>query len=226
MWAHRCFWPRCERTESDTRSCDFSFSLRKNLSRSTLMSGKKYNTGAVAKLLEDALSTWWMTSFKTRKYRFPIYVVSYKPIWRQTRPDQRTFLLYGHPARHRLRATRLEWQKTSSFRPNLAAYMCLSSQLRLAWSGYKAIWCDLKKLCIHIIPFSVAMQNQHLWPESRERVRSPSPACAIVQTEAFTDTYVLAQPGISKNSSRVPHGRKAHILVRRTEWPTQLACRV
>lgn len=107
-------------------------------------------------------------------------------------------LLYGHPARHRLRATRLEWQKTSNVRPSLAAYMCLSSRLRLAWSGYKPIWCDLKKLWIHIIPCSVAMQKQRLWPEARERARSPSPACAIVQTEAFTDTYLhnLAFPRI------------------------------
>lgn len=149
---------------------------------------KKYNTGAVAK------RTWRMRCpldddffWDTKIEMFSIRCMLQAHLTANS--ARGLSLFYGHPARHRLRSTRLEWQKTSSVRPSLAAYKCLSSQLRLAWSGYKLIWCDLKKLCKHIIPFSVAMQNQRLWLEARERARSSSPACAIVQTEAFTDTY-------------------------------------
>lgn len=66
--ADRCFGPWYERTESYTRSCDFSFSPRKNPSRSILMFEKKYNTEPVAKRrVADAWSPWRMTSFKSRK---------------------------------------------------------------------------------------------------------------------------------------------------------------
>lgn len=147
----------------------------------------------------------WLLLLRHETRDVSIYVVCYIQAHLTTNSARGLSLFYGHPARHRLRSTRLEWQKTSSVRPSLTAYMCLSSQLRLAWSGYKLIWCDLMKLYIHIIPFSVAMQNLRLWPETRERARSPSPACAIVQTEAFTDTYShnLAFPRIQEETITV-----------------------
>lgn len=79
MLAHRCFWPRRERTESDTRSCDYLFFISRNPWRSALIFEKKYNTGAVAHRpweMRWPLDEWILLRQENRDFQYTLYATS------------------------------------------------------------------------------------------------------------------------------------------------------